>query len=412
MIFFFLALRAAAAGRRAMKSFLRSVVLSTLCACVCVAFPSPAQNPPPPEAQPPAPTAPHTPAKKVWTNENISSVQGAVSGIGSSSHASDRSSYLPASSSNGATFINPKEGQIVHPGETIHIDLNVDSGVTPVKAVGIVSPMGISNEDREGPPYAFTFTVPDKDLTGSSHRLIGFQNLTLFGTVVGRKDYDLADTTVDVEESDLPLSFFAASGSMSQWDPVPNHLTFMEAGEDERIDIYAKFPNGHELDVTESTYLSLSSENPAVAIATDDGTIASVGPGQTRIIVTYSLGTQQKLFYVPVTVDGAVGGASYSLEASPATFNFGDVPSNTASPPLQITVTNRTQADIHIFKLEPPGGFLVSAENCSDTILPPGGSCTITVTFTPIRPGPVHSSIFVPNSYTSILSIFLLGKGT
>jgi archaellum component FlaF (FlaF/FlaG flagellin family) len=395
-----------------MKYFPRRLVFSTLCAAFCAAFPSRAQNPPPPEAPPTAPSAPQTPAKKVWTNENISSVQGTVPIVGSSPSASDRSSRSLASTPNGATFINPKEGQIVHPGETIHIDLVVDSGITPVKAVGIISPMGFSNEDREGPPYSFTFTIPDKNLTGSSHRLIGFQNLTLFGTVVGRKDYDLAITTVDVEESDLPLSFFAASGSMSQWDPVPNHLTFMEAGEDERIDIYAKFPNGHELDVTESTYLSLSSENPAVAIATDDGTIASVGPGQTRIIVTYSLGRQQKLFYVPVTVDGAVGDASHSLEASPATFNFGDVPSNTASPPLRITVTNHTQADVHIFKLEPRGGFLVSAENCSDTILPPGSSCTITVTFSPIRPGPVHSNIFVPNSYTSMLSIFLLGKGT
>jgi hypothetical protein len=36
------------------------------------------------------------------------------------------------------------------------------------------------------------------------------QELTLFGAVVGRKDYDLATTTVDVEEPDLPVSFFAA----------------------------------------------------------------------------------------------------------------------------------------------------------------------------------------------------------
>jgi hypothetical protein len=44
--------------------------------------------------------------------------------------------------SNGASFVNPKEGQIVHPGETIHIDLVVDAGLIPLKGVGIVSPMG------------------------------------------------------------------------------------------------------------------------------------------------------------------------------------------------------------------------------------------------------------------------------
>jgi len=120
-----------------------------------------------------------------------------------------------------------------------------------------VSPMGFSNEVREGPPYSFAFRVPDKDLTGSSHRLIGFQSLTLFGTVVGRTDYDLAATIVDVEESDLPLCLFA-SGRSSQYGPL--NLNFYALGGDDEIDIYAKFPNGHELDVTESTYIALSSE--------------------------------------------------------------------------------------------------------------------------------------------------------
>jgi hypothetical protein len=148
----------------AMKYFVRPLVFRTLCAALCVAFPSAAQNPAPPEAPPPAPTAPQTPAKKVWTNENISSAQGTVSGGGSRT-SSGRSSRSPAVTSNGASFINPKEGQIVQPGESIHIDLEVDSGITLAKGVAIISPMGFSNEVREGPPYSFTFTVPDKDLT-------------------------------------------------------------------------------------------------------------------------------------------------------------------------------------------------------------------------------------------------------
>jgi hypothetical protein len=253
-----------------MRCFLSCVALGTLYACFCVAFPSPVQDPAAHEPGSPSPGTPHT--------------------------------RLPASISNGATFINPKEGQIVRPGETFNIDLNVDSGVTPVKALAIVSPMGFSNETRERPPYSFSFTVPDTNLTGSTQRLIGFQQLTLFGTVVGRKDYDLATTTVDVEETDLPLSFFAVGGTISRQDRS-NHLSFFKLGVDQQIDIYARFSNGHELDVTESTYVSLSSENSEVATVADDGTIASVGSGETRIVVTYSLETERKLFYIPVIVD-------------------------------------------------------------------------------------------------------------
>lgn len=102
---------------------------------------------------------------------------------------------------------------------------------------------------------------------------------------------------------------------------------FVDLGEDSRIAIYAKFPDGHESDVTNSTYLSISSENPAIAFVVDNETVVSVRPGQTRIVVTYKIGHQQMQILVPVTVeDGSPG-----IEVSPAFFNFGDVRSNTVS---------------------------------------------------------------------------------
>jgi hypothetical protein len=188
-----------------------------------------------------------------------------------------------------------------------------------------------------------------------------------------------------------------------------NHLDFHAAGRDERIDINAKFPNGHELDVTESTYLSLSSENPGVALAADDGTVASVGPGKTCIIATYTLGTQQKLLYVWVTVETSLRG----IDASPATVNFGEVASNKVSPPIEITITNHWGDDVQLSKLQPRAtAFAVRSENCSNTTLPPGGSCTIAVTFAPMRPGSFYGNIYVSNRRSGILSIFLFGKGT
>jgi Abnormal spindle-like microcephaly-assoc'd, ASPM-SPD-2-Hydin len=357
-----------------MKYLLHALVFVTLCTILGFAVPSPAQRTAP-QAEP---------------------------------TGSARSFRWPAPTSNGATFINPKDGQIVHPGETIPIDLVVDAGITPVKAVAIVSRMGDSNEFREGPPYSFTFRVPDKNLSGPTHRLIGFQGLTLFGTVVGRRNYSHATITVDVEEPDLPVTMFAIDSSLSPRRNPINHLDFHDAGKYEEIDIYATFPNGHKLDVTESTYLSLSSENPAVAIVADDGTVASVGGGKTRIIATYSQGTQQKLLDVWVTVETMHRG----VDVSPATVNFGDVISNAESRAIEITITNRWGEDVHLSKLQPAPAFSVRSENCSKITLPPNGSCSITVTFTPMRPGSYHGNIYLGDSHSGIFSIPIFGKGT
>lgn len=182
---------------------------------------------------------------------------------------------------------------------------------------------------------------------------------------------------------------------------------FLGLGEDSRIAIYARFPDGHESDVTNSSYLSISSENPAIAFVVDKQTVVSVKRGQTRIVVTYKIGHQQKQIVVPATVEGGSSG----IEVSPAFFNFGDVRSNALSKPLQVTVTNHTQEKVHISGLQPMGGFLIGLENCMGAILPASGSCTISVTFDPIRPGAVYSKISVGNDQTGAETIFLLGNG-
>jgi hypothetical protein len=141
-------------------------------------------------------------------------------------------------------------------------------------------------------------------------------------------------------------------------------LKFYGLGDDDQIPILATFPNGHALDVTDSTYLSRSSENPDITFVADDGTVVAVGAGQTHIIVSYTLGHRQEKILVPVVVE--TNAWSNNLNVSPAFFNFGDVPSNTVSSPLNISVTNRTVNDVHMFKVGPVAGFRIGPENCSD----------------------------------------------
>ena len=346
------------------------MVFNILSTVFCLAL----QNPPLPLAQPPSP-------------------------------ASAGSIRWSPATSNGARFTSPKEGQIVHPGETISINFDLDPKIEKlVKGIAIMSSMG-DLQFRDAPPYSFTITVPDKEPRGVSNSLIGFQQFALSGVLLGREknNDDLATTTIDVEEPDLPVSLKV----VGPLQPIPNRLIFLSLGEDSRIAIDAKFPDGHEFYVTDSTYLSVSSENPAIAFVADNETVVSVGAGQTDIIVTYKIGHQQNQIRVPVTVQKS----GQMVEISPAFFNFGDVRSNTVSKPLQITVTNHTQEKVHISKLEPRGGFSTGPENCSDTILPTRGSCTITVRFAPTRAGPVRSSISISNDLTGTESIFLFGKG-
>jgi hypothetical protein len=223
-----------------------------------------------------------------------------VNGISIAQAAAPRK--VGTATSNGARFINPKEGQIFHPGDTISISFELDPKIEKlVKDIAIISSMG-DLQFREAPPYSFTITVPGKQLRGSSGSLIGFQELHLSGALVGKEknNDDLATTTIDVEEPDPPVSLEV----VGPLQPIHNRVMFLGLDEDSRIAIYARFRDGHESDVTNSTYLSISSENPAIAFVVDNETVVSVKPGQTRIVVTYKIGHQQKQILVPVTVEG------------------------------------------------------------------------------------------------------------
>jgi hypothetical protein len=384
-----------------MRSFFLALFVA-VCS-LCAAIPASAQNTEPPENQGSASSAAKPKTKKVWTDDDLPSVRGAAFGGGYSG-----SRRPPGSVSHGATITSPPNGQIVHPGETIPVDVLLDSGSTPVKGA-IISPLGNSREIREGPPYSFTFAIPDK---ASVDRLIGFQQLSFLGNAGKGKDTVAASIAVDVEEADLPLSISASVG---------DHLSFFKAGEDKQIEIYAKFPDGREVNVSGSTYLTFSSENSAVAVVGGDSVVSSAGSGQTRIIVVYTLGSFRQLLYIPVGVQASfarvvkpttiiAGAPAYGLNAFPPTFDFGDVATGTTSRSIQITVTNQSREDIHIFALE-PRGFWPRSENCSNTTLVPGGWCTITVAFAPVSRGPFQGSILLPNDQSGSLSVPLIGRG-
>lgn len=100
------------------------------------------------------------------------------------------------------------------------------------------------------------------------------------------------------------------------------------------------------------------------------------------------------------------------LSASPASFDFGQVPVKTKSTPRVVTITNSGgPATIGEVGIDPP--FLVASDQCSNTSLRGGESCAIGVTFAPTQVGARDSQLYVPGPPgTEAISVALAGTGT
>ena len=365
------------------------------------------ENPPAQQQKPSDPSvkqeSPLPKAKKIWTNDNLTSVPGQVSVVGASGSSGRQRSNSPSSYSNGATFLTPAPGQVVHPGEIVHFDLSVD----PERSTGpvsLVSPLGFSAEFREFPPYSFTLEIPHSDdHVGGGNRLIGIHPITAFGKIRGKEEYYLGVVEVDVEESEMPAKL-EVSRNMGQY--APPVLTFFDVGEEDRLAIHATFPNGDVRDVTNSTYVNIVSANPKLVRVGEEGSLTSLGPGSTSITVDYSLGAQTTQISIPasVTISNSV------IVLTPLSLDFGDQPVGSTTSTLQVTLANHSFGEITVFKLEVRAPVRES-DDCTSAPLPPDGSCTISITFTPFRAGPNLGVIYIPNSHSGMLSLPISGNG-
>ncbi len=365
-------------------------------------------NPPAQQQKPPDPSAkPESSlpkAKKIWTNDNLSSLPGQVSQVGAPGSSAGHRSNSASSFSNGATFLTPADGQIVHPGEIVHFDLSITSGRS-TGPVALVSPLGFSNEIRESAPYSFSFKIPrDEREVGGGNRLIGVHLVNAFGKVPGKNEPGLGAIEVDVEESEMPAKLSATGNMMSQYGPPG--LRIFGAGSQQWLAIIGTFPNGDVLDVVNSTHLKLASENPKVVSVGEEGMLTSLGPGTASITATYTVGAQTMQISIPASVTISNSG----LVPTPLSLDFGDQPAGTASSPLQVALTNHSLGAITIYKFEIRASVHES-DDCTSAPIPPGGTCTISITFIPIRPGPSRGIIYIPNSRSGQLSFPISGNG-
>jgi hypothetical protein len=363
-----------------------------------------AQDSPPVQQQrPPDPSAKSESAapklKKVWTNDDFFSRSGQVSGSAAEHHSKSTYSF-----SNGATFLTPANGQIVHPGEIVHFDVSIAPGRSE-GPLGLMSPLGASNEIRESAPYSFSLKIPrDERGVGGGSPLIGIQPITAFGKVLGKQEFGLGGIEVDVEESEMPTKLSAYSGGRSQYGPPG--LKFFGAGQQESLVIAATFSNGDVLNVINSTYVRLISENPKVVSVGEEGILTSLGPGNTTITVSYALEAQTMQISIPVsvTISNSV------IVLNPLSLDFGDQPVGSTNKTLQVTLTNHSLGPITIYKFEIRAEVRES-DDCTSAPLPPNGGCTISITFVPFRAGPSRGVIYILNSFSVGPSLPVAGNG-
>lgn len=157
-------------------------------------------------------------------------------------------------------------------GTTITISVSVDPSV---QLAGIVAQSPLPDVQGTSSPNQFTLTIP----TGITP---GLYNLTAIGDN-DSGDVESAPVAIDVEWQYYPTSITA----------TPPMLNLLAVGDQMPVRIMGSMVNRNAsgallgyvtLDITNSTQMVYTSNNPHVATVSSSGMITAVGPGQTSIL--------------------------------------------------------------------------------------------------------------------------------
>jgi hypothetical protein len=98
------------------------------------------------------------------------------------------------------------------------------------------------------------------------------------------------------------------------------------------------------------------------------------------------------------------------VSASPTALSFGSQTTGTTSPPQTVTVSNSGSTAAAVSSVTITGDF--AQTNTCGTGIPAGGSCTVTVTFSPTAAGSRSGTLTVNTDVSGAVSVALNGTGT
>lgn len=185
---------------------------------------------------------------------------------------------------------SPANATVVMPGQNLAVTVTVAPG-SGLRGVGIIGqgPLG-----EVGPLTGSPVTA---DLTPAPTTPPGAYMITAVAINASGILVTSAPVTIDVERVDTATAISA--------EPTTAYLQFV--GDVLPLSVTGTFTGGLAVDITQSSKLTIASENANVATVRND-LITATGPGQTHIVVQYGFQQVKIAVTVPTSIPGDLNG--------------------------------------------------------------------------------------------------------
>jgi hypothetical protein len=284
---------------------------------------------------------------------------------------------------------SPASGTIVSPGQSLSVSVTSPSNTsfTDVVIVG-ESPLPLVNEAMSV-PAEFTLDIP---LNIASRKYA----ISAMGLTVSDQNVESDAIWIDIERPDMPASIAAAT----------NSLEFIATGQELPINLLGTFANGSELYITESSHVTYASSDTKIVTVASDGIVTAGAPGYAVVTATYTNNGRAIRGFIGITVASSVPTPSiYSL-------SFGDQTLGTSGIAQHLTLTNNSIWPVQITNVSVSRDYSVTSDCTDSSPLLPGGTCSVSILFTPRTVGLRTGKLSIGSSFSAIpISIPLVGTG-
>jgi len=283
-------------------------------------------------------------------------------------------------------IVAPADHARVAPGDRVNVRVEAAAGQAfSAVAVAVDRQIGTTLV-RGGLPAGVPVQIPASAPSGLYH-------LSALARDASGQLVSSTSVTLDVERNLPPQSLRLE----------PAGLNFRAIGETLPLRASGVFAASIRADVTRSPEVEYSTVDPRVATVNAQGQVTAEGPGSTEVMARYHNGP---------AASASVRVATPATMIVPASIRFDRQPVGSSSAGRTVTVTNRSGEPLEINSVKAGGDFAINEDCLHSSPLPVGGTCYITVTFTPSLLGPRAGAVTISTRTTTVSTVVHLeGEG-